>query len=95
VLVERRYKDCVAVMQRETSKDNPQWVLLYSDAVAELWGRKSRFDEPASSHYLPPAEREFDVKLLEARFQWPAMPDRSLSEEDGEGRSSEKRLTVL
>jgi hypothetical protein len=80
-LVERRYKDCVAVMQREAAKENPQWVLLYSDSVAELWGRKSRFDDPASPHYLPPAERQFDVKLLEARFQWPAMPDRSLCDE--------------
>jgi hypothetical protein len=96
VLVERRYKDCVAVMQRETTKDKSEWTLLYSDAVAELWGRKSRFDDPASSHYLPPDQRAFDVKLLEARFQWPAMPDRSLwDEKSGEPGGSEKRLTVL
>jgi hypothetical protein len=81
VLVERRYEACVAVMQAEAAKENPQWVLLYSDAVAELWGRTSRYDDPASPHYFPVANRKFDVKLLEARFQWPAMPDRSLWEE--------------
>jgi hypothetical protein len=80
VLVERRYKDCVRIMEAEASKENPEWTLLYSDAVAELWGRTSRYDDPASPHYLPPDKRQFDVKLLEARFQWPAMPDRSLWE---------------
>ncbi len=96
VLVERRYRDCVAVMQRETTKENSEWTLLYSDAVAELWGRKSRFNDPASPHYLPSDERQFDVKLLEARFQWPAMPDRSLwDDKSGESGHSEKRLTVL
>jgi hypothetical protein len=96
VLVERRYKDCVAVMQQETAKDNPEWSLLYSDAVAELWGRKSRFDNPTSPHYLPPSERQFEVKLLEARFQWPAMPDRSLYDgAQNEQQETQPRLTVL
>jgi hypothetical protein len=96
VLVERRYKDCVAVMQREAAKANTQWSLLYSDAVAELWGRKTKFDDPASPQYLPPHERKFDVQLLEARFQWPAMPDRSLSEEQvGEAVGEGGRLLAL
>ena len=81
VLVERRYKHCAAVMEAEAAKPDPQWTLLYSDAVAELWGRASRYDDPASPHYLAAEARRFDVKLLEASFQWPAMPDRSLWEE--------------
>jgi hypothetical protein len=82
VLLERRYKNCASVMQAEAAKDNPQWSLLYSDAVAELWGRVDRYDDPASPHYLSPESRRHDVRLLEARFQWPAFPDRSLWEED-------------
>jgi hypothetical protein len=78
VLIERRYKECVAMMQAEAAKADSQWTLLYSDAVAELWGRKSRYDDPASPHYLPVANRRFDLPLLEARFQWPALPDWSL-----------------
>jgi hypothetical protein len=81
VLIDRRYQDCVAIMEAEAAKDNPAWSLLYSDAVAELWGRSSRYDDPASQHYFPPENRLHDVKLLEADFQWPALPDRSLWEE--------------
>ncbi len=78
VLVERRYQNPVAVMEAASRGDRAQWTLLYSDSVADLWGRRARFDDPASRDYLPPDQREFDVKLLEARFQWPALPDRSL-----------------
>ena len=81
VLLERRYPTTNAVMKAEAERPQPAWVLLYSDSVAELWGRRSRYDDPASRFYFPPAERELDVKLLEARFQWPALPDRSLWEE--------------
>jgi hypothetical protein len=81
VLVERRYPNPNIVMKQATAGDHPEWSLLYSDAVAELWGRASRYDDPTSAHYLPPAERRFDVKLLEARFQWPALPDRSLADQ--------------
>jgi hypothetical protein len=80
VLLERRYKQCAAIMQAASQRENPEWTLLYSDAVAELWGRSSRFDDPHSPNYLPEAVRRRDVPLLEAEFQWPAMPDRSLWE---------------
>jgi len=78
VLVERRYKNPAAVMESAAQGEPPQWSLLYSDAVAELWGRRSRFDDPASPDYLPPDRRRYDVRLLEANFQWPALPDRSM-----------------
>jgi hypothetical protein len=81
VLLERRYEHCVKVMHAAAAQENSDWSLLYSDAVAELWGRRSRYDDPASPHFLPPAARRFNVPLLEAEFQWPAMPDRSLWEE--------------
>lgn len=83
VLLERKYPTTKAVMKAAAERENPEWTLLYSDSVAELWGRRSRYDDPASPHYLPPADREFDVKLLEASWQWPALPDRSLWEAGG------------
>ncbi len=99
VLVERRYENCVAVMEAEAAKETPTWTLLYSDAVAELWGRSTQYDDPTSPHYFPTANRRFDVKLLEARFQWPALPDRSLWEDhvepslrDGNSSLGETRL---
>jgi hypothetical protein len=81
VLLERKYPNPTAVMKAASSGDNPEWTLLYRDSVAEIWGRSSRYDDPASPHYLAPDLRLTDVKLLEARFQWPALPDRSLWEE--------------
>jgi hypothetical protein len=81
VLLDRRYKNCAAIMQSEAAKKKAEWTLLYSDSVAELWGRASRYDDPLSATYLPPEYRKFDVKLLEARFHWPALPDRSLWED--------------
>jgi hypothetical protein len=80
VLVDRRYPTTKAVMDAAAKQENPAWTLLYSDSVAELWGRRSRYDDPNSPHYLPPSERQFDVELREASWQWPALPDRSLWE---------------
>ncbi len=81
VLVQRSYAPPMAVMQELAEGENPSWVMLYSDSVAVLWGRRSRYDDPASPHYLAPELRMHDVRLLEARWQWPALPDRSLWEE--------------
>jgi hypothetical protein len=83
VLLERRYKTTHKIMQAEAARENPEWTLLYSDSVAQLWGRRSRYDDPASPHYFSPADRQFDVKLREASWQWPALPDRSLWEPGG------------
>jgi hypothetical protein len=81
VLLQRNYPTTKAVMKTEAERETPEWVLLYSDSVAELWGRRTRYDDPASPHFFPPALRQRDVKLLEAAWQWPALPDRSLWEE--------------
>ncbi|HEX6960809.1 MAG TPA: hypothetical protein VF175_03005, partial [Lacipirellula sp.] len=66
VLFDRRYEHCVATMQSKSD----EWSLLYSDSISELWGRASRYDDPASPHYLPPEARKHKVRLLEAKFQW-------------------------
>jgi hypothetical protein len=84
VLIDRSYKTCVDVMEAEGGEQDPAWVQLYSDPVAELWGRAARYDEPTSPHYFPPENRRLNVRLLEAEFQWPALPDRSLWEEGEE-----------
>lgn len=81
VLLEGSYPTTKKVMEAEAGREHPEWVLLYKDSVAELWGRRSRYDDPKSPDYFPPALRQADVKLLEARFQWPAMPDRSIWDE--------------
>ncbi len=34
-----------------------EWVLLYQDQIAQLWGRATRYDDPSSPNYLPPERR--------------------------------------
>lgn len=81
VLIDSRYGDCVAIMHELAEADAPEWTLLYSNQMSELYGRTSKYADPASPHFIPPDERKPNEKVLEARFQWPALPDRSLAEE--------------
>lgn len=83
VLLDRRYKEPVALMRAEAEKASPEWTLLYSDSIAELWGRTELYDDPNTPYYLPQAARQKNVRLLEARFQWPALPDRSAWDDQG------------
>jgi hypothetical protein len=89
VLIDRDYKTWAEVMETEGAKENPAWVRLYSDPVAELWGRASRYDDPKSPQYFPTEHRKLNVRLLEAEFQWPALPDRSLWEEHEEASAKQ------
>jgi hypothetical protein len=52
-----------------------QWVLLYQDKLAQVWGRASRYDDPASSDYLPPAQRRITDDAQTGYAAWPALPD--------------------
>lgn len=78
VLFDRTYKHSADVMRQVTAREDSDWTLLYSDSAAELWGRKRRYDDPASPHYLPRSARRFDVKLSGVNPQWPALPVRNL-----------------
>lgn len=72
VLFERKRKNCVATMEAE-SKD---WCLLYQDELAQLWGRRSRFDNPASPDYVRPELRDISDRPQVDTVPWPAFPER-------------------
>lgn len=95
VLLQRKYPNPVAVMKAAAAAERPEWALLYSDSVAELWGRRSRYDDPASPHYLAPELRQYDAELRETRWQWPALPDRSLRQSATAKPESNGRLTGM
>jgi hypothetical protein len=84
VLVDRQYAHAVGVMAEEASRAEPEWVLLYRDALAELWGRSSRYDDPRSAHYFPPSERSLSTRWLTAEFEFPALPDYTLAHQRAE-----------
>ena len=51
-----------------------QWVLLYQDDRAQLWGRSDRFDRPTSPHFLAADRRQLSVIPQQGRVAWPAFP---------------------
>jgi hypothetical protein len=70
VLISRLQGPSVQVMEKQTA----EWVLLYQDALAQLWGRASRYDDPYSAYYLPPAKREVGQSVQRGCVAWPAIP---------------------
>jgi hypothetical protein len=70
VLISRLQRPSVEVMQRQQGR----FVLLYQDALAQLWGRATRYDDPDSPHYLPPAQRWISDTPQEGHAAWPALP---------------------
>jgi hypothetical protein len=74
VLIDRHYENAVATMKAEATKLNPEWILLYCDRVAELWGRASRYDEPSSPDFIAALHRVLDASPRVGSVAWPALP---------------------
>jgi hypothetical protein len=72
VLIDRALPHSLAVMREH----DDQWVLLYQDRVAEVWGLAARFDDPASDDYIAPRERLVCSALPGDDLPWPALPVR-------------------
>jgi hypothetical protein len=53
-----------------------EWVLLYEDGVAQIWGRRSVYDDPQSARYLAPALRSVSRRRSDGWVRWPAFPAR-------------------
>jgi hypothetical protein len=62
----------------QSMKQNRQnWVLLYRDDVAQLWGRAEVYDNPLRPEYLVPFERQLHVIRQTGSLTWPALPQRN------------------
>ena len=55
----------------------PEWVLLYQDGLAQVWGRRNRYDDPASQHYVARDEREITDREQTGWAAWPAFPSQA------------------
>ena len=73
VLLDRRYRFATSTMREQAAQGN--WVLLYRDQVADVWGATSRFGDPASPDYVPDSRRVLDESSRNGYFHWPALPD--------------------
>ncbi len=70
--------DCLADVPAVQHLDNhPDWIPLYRDGRAALWGRRSVFDDPAIPGYVAPERRHFSSLMPEGIAAWPGFPNRS------------------
>jgi hypothetical protein len=69
VLLTRRAGHAVKVMQGRSD-----WVLLYQDGLAQLWGRRRIYDNTSSHAYLPPERRSISDRPQKGLVRWPALP---------------------
>ena len=74
VLFDRRYEHSMWVMRQACKRKNPEWVWLYCDRIAEIWGRVDRYDEPTHPDYIPSTARVLDKRPRQGYVQWPALP---------------------
>jgi hypothetical protein len=58
-----------------TIAQHPDWVLLFQDARAQVWGHRARFDDPAHVSYLPPDQRSIKEGAPHGVARWPAFPN--------------------
>lgn len=70
--------DCIAdVPAVRHLDDHRDWVPLYRDARAALWGRRTVFDDRASPEYLAPERRCISNRMPEGIAAWPGFPNRT------------------
>ena len=72
VLVDRRF-----TREEEVMDSQQDFSLLYQDQLAQLWGRRSKFDAPESPSYLAPASRRISNAEQRGIVAWPAFPEQS------------------
>ena len=70
-LVSRAQAPSVETLERQ----NGAWILLYQDSLAQLWGRASRYGDPASPDYIPVERRSITDAPQTGHARWPALPD--------------------
>ena len=70
VLIECERKNSVRTMEACSA----EWCLLYQDSLAQLWGRRSTYDDQQSERFLPEHRRHRSNDLQQGRVAWPAFP---------------------
>jgi hypothetical protein len=74
VLVDRRFRHSAKVM--ESDEQRRDWALLYQDALAQVWGRRDKYDRPESPAFIPSPDRRISEAVPTGSVTWPALPPR-------------------
>jgi hypothetical protein len=72
VLVDRNQPHPLRLM----AKRRDDWVLLYQDELAQLWGWSAKYGDPASPLFVPTERRQITQAVQEGFVAWPAFPTR-------------------
>ncbi len=72
VVVDRHCPHAELTMRQQ----GEDWVRLYQDGLAQIWGRAARYDNPESPDYLPPRERQIGQAPQKGFVAWPALPEK-------------------
>ena len=72
VLISRGQPHSQRVMEANTDT----WVLLYQDHLAQVWGRRTKYDDRSSPHLISPEERSVTDEKQTGSVTWPAFPVR-------------------
>jgi len=72
VLISRGQEVSVDVMNANLER----WVLLYQDGLAQVWGRKSKYDDPNSPNFISQNQRQISDAPQTGVVTWPALPVR-------------------
>jgi hypothetical protein len=70
------------------------WVLLYEDPIAQVWGVRKIFDNPANSRFVSNDRRKTDAGQMTGYIQWPAYPSISPHFNNDNHRVSESRKII-
>ena len=70
VLISRYQTHSVQVIEQHRD----DWVLLYQDRLAQLWGRRRNFDNPRSRQFIPRHRRRITNEPQVGSVLWPALP---------------------
>lgn len=70
VLIHRRASAPTETM----SAVSDAWCCLYRDSLAEIWGRRSIYDDTRSPQYFPASQRHLSDDVQEGSVPWPAFP---------------------
>ena len=54
-----------------------QWILLYQDELAQVWGKRSRFGNPESPDFIAETQRVISDQQQVGSLPWPALPRRT------------------
>ena len=76
VLIDRRLGHSVHVMEEQQT----EFCLLYQDGLAQLWGKRTLYDDPQSSYYVSTEHRRVSDELQSGSVLWPAFPQANQTE---------------